>query len=199
MKKSKKKRTQSLKGEGNKRHFSFTSNLETLAEEATDDLEKGNIVSAEEALEKIQHQREERKQLILMAENSEFGWNLANEFESLSSIANGDKTKARRIREAEEAVRMKADRKRKKDVQTNHHFRNYQTNNQHPYRFQQYHSDNFRQHNQYRQYDQHYQPRPYQETRRNYSKPKDTCYRCGKTGHWSSSCYVLRQPQEGTR
>ena len=71
------------------------------------------------------------------------------------------------------AVRMKADRKRRKDLQTNRHFRNYQTNNQHPYRFQQYHSDNFRQHNQYRQYDQHYQSRPYQETKRNYAKPND--------------------------
>ena len=48
MKKSKKKRTPPLKGEGNTRQFSFTSNLETLAEEATDDLEKGNIDSDKE-------------------------------------------------------------------------------------------------------------------------------------------------------
>ena len=114
MKKSKKKRTPPLKGEGNTHQFSFTSNLETLAEEATDDLEKGNIDSAKGALEKIRHQCEGRKQLIPMADSSEFGWNLANEFESLSSITNGDETKARRIREAEEAVRMKADRKRRK-------------------------------------------------------------------------------------
>ena len=190
-----KKRIPAIKGEGNKRQFLFTSNLETLVEEASDDLEKGIIDNVKGTLEKIRNQCEERKQLILMADNSEFGWKLANEFESLSSIVNGDETKARRIKEAEEAIRMKTEHKRRKDLQTDHRFGNFQTGNQHPYRFQQHHPDHFRQHN--RQYDQNQQSIGYQENRRNYAEPNDMCYRCGKSGHWSSSCYVnLRREQD---
>ena len=135
MKKSKKKRIPAIKGEGNKRQFLFTSNLETLVEEASDDLEKGNIDNVKETLEKIRKQCEERKQLILMADNSEIGWKLANEFESLSSIVNGDETKARRIKEVEDAIRMKTEHKRRKDLQTDHRFGNFLTGNQYPYRF----------------------------------------------------------------
>ena len=63
VKKSKKKRIPAIKGEGNKRQFLFTSNLETLVEEASDDLEKGNIDNVKGTLERFENSAKKESNL----------------------------------------------------------------------------------------------------------------------------------------
>lgn len=156
-----------FKRKGNEIQYKFNAKLEVALEETKDSINAKNPAKAIESLDEGIALIEDRQKLVLLADQSEFGWRTAAEYEQHELAKDeADEKKIRRAEErAEKASKAEAAKKKAKKQSIPPKFR-----------FQGY-------------------PQPVSSGVQNVQnrfpqawKKPGSCFACGRFGHWRASC-----------
>nr|XP_054771917.1 uncharacterized protein LOC129279877 [Lytechinus pictus] len=171
-----------FKFKGNKLQFEFNNSQLERVQTATNAIKKGDTASAILELQKVEDDILKRNKLIRIADKSEDGWKVVDEYlsEELASDSDDDK-KIRAAQNRAASKRKKAKSNRSKAT---------------PYKSQRRPQETFPNPDAtFRSYMQQGRPQFNQvHTLRSF----DLCFGCGKSGHWRRNCPNTKPTKEGT-
>lgn len=178
-----------IKFRGNRTQHDFNLKQKDSVQKAIVKVQKGDSISTIAELNSVITDIDNRNKLIKLADKSELGWKVVDEYQAEELADNSDDEK--RIKAAIKAATAKHNARPKKVNQ--------------PRRFVPYkkpaHENYPNPDNSFRRYTGagRYQPSTY-----NASRSNDICFACGKFGHWRRSCkefssYYNNNKQQGDK
>ena len=161
-----------FKKKGNEQQFKLNQKVGKRSERALKALESGNADKVKEELKKGILLLKERQKLIKLADKSEFGWSTINEYVDDELAAN--EVDAKKIKKAEKraADKLKSVQEKSKKAQKPHSANLARGNS--------FSNAGFTAHN-WRYFCT-------QSGRYFGDRQFDSCFRCGRRGHWASAC-----------
>ena len=181
-----------LKFIGNRIQYEFNIEQKEKIEKAIGKIQKGDGVAAITELKAVVSEINTRNKHIKLADRSEYGWKVVDEYKSEELADNSDDEK--HIRSAIKSAAAKSKAKPKT-----------QTRRAHPYSYSHacrtqapetypnpdsYSSGSFRRYNNWNRYS---------VASTSTARPGDYCFSCGKTGHWRRNCPVKTAKEQNNQ
>ena len=163
-----------FKWKGNEVQFNFNSKQKEGVDKAIQKIQKGETAPAISELQKVKTEFDSRNKLIKLADKTEHGWKVVDEYEKEELAA--DSGDEKRIKKAIKDAAAKQNLNKPKKATNPRRFAPYNSRSA-PETAPNPYSHNFRRFSGMRQ-----------QSTYGSARPTDICFGCGKYGHWRRNC-----------